>query len=208
MPGILAQAFGRVPYFTTLFSLALYVQTGLRESALISSTMLLGWVAAYGIAGPVYPRLPKHLQPWCAPAGGLAMVTSFIATACATAAHAGTGWELALFLGFGGFGFGVMSTAVTAQITSAIPRERAPDLSGVLSTMVPLSTTIAIPTLGSLYLALAVPGGSAAAIHAYTIVNMACAISTGIATLFAYRTMRIAQGLRRERVRTLGDLTA
>ena len=207
-PGLCAQAFGRVPYFTTLFCIALYVQIGLHESPLVSSSMLLGWVAAYGIAGPVYPRLPKDIQPWCAPIGGLAMVIGFVATAFATAAHAGAGWELVLFLGFGGFGFGVMSTAITAQITSAVPRERAPDLSGVLSTMVPLSTTIAIPTLGSLYLTLAAPGGTEAAIHAYTIVNVACAISTGIATVFAYRTMRIAQGLGRERVRALGGRSA
>lgn len=193
-PGILAQAFCRVPYFTTLFSIALYVQVGLHESALISSTMLLGWVAAYGIAGPVYPRLPKHLQPWCAPFGALAMVIGFVATALATAAHAGASWELVLFLGIGGFGFGVMSTAITSMITSAVPQERAPDLSGVLSTMIPLSTTIAIPTLGSLYLTLAAPGGTDAAIHAYTIVNIACAISTAFATFLAYRTMRIAQG--------------
>ena len=200
VPGLLAQAFGRVPYFTTLFTVALYVQTGLHESPLISSMMLLGWVAAYGIAGPVYPRLPPQLQAWCAPAGGLVMVLSFVATAASTAAHAGAGWQLVVYLGFGGFGFGVMSTAITSQITNAIPKERASDLSGVLSTMVPLSTTIAIPTLGSLYLALAAQGGTEAAIRAYTAVNTACAISVTIATAFAFIVMRTANASRRERV--------
>lgn len=194
VPGILAQAFCRVPYFTTLFTLALYVQVGLHESALMSAAMLLGWVAAYGVAGPVYPRLPQRLRPWCAPAGAFVMLLGFVATAISTAAHAGAGWELVVFLGFGGFGFGVMSTAITSLITSAIPRERAPDLSGVLSTMIPLSTTVAIPTLGSLYLALAARGGTEAAVRAYTIVNVACAISVGIAMLLAFTAMRHVRG--------------
>jgi MFS family permease len=190
VPGVLAQAFARIPYFTTLFTMALYVQIGLHQTALVSSLMLLGWVAAYGIAGPVYPRLPKHLAAWCGPVGGAVMILGFACTAISTATHAGAGWALAIFLGIGGFGFGILSTAITSQITNAIPKERAPDLSGVLSTMVPLSTTIAIATFGSVYLALASAGGEDAYVRAFTIVNVMLAVSVTIATLLAIVTMR------------------
>ena len=139
--GLLAQLFARINYFTLLFVLALYVQTGLGESALTSGLTLLSWVAAYGIAGPIYPRLPPRIAALCGPFGALIVAGAFAGTTLVTVANAGTGWLL-IFLGCDGFGFGLLQTAVTSQLTTAVVKERAPDLSGVLATMTPLAAVL------------------------------------------------------------------
>jgi MFS family permease len=198
--GLLAQMCGRIAYFTLLFVLALYVQTGLGESALTSGLTLICWVVAYGFAGPVYPRLPKNIARLCAPIGGAVTALAFAATAIATALHAGTGLLLTVLLGGGGFGFGLLQTAMTAQLTSVVPKERAPDLSGVLATTAPLCTVIGIATYGSAYIALAAPGGAQAAMTAFAIVNAAFAVTAVAAGAFALRAV-----LRGERVLALRE---
>jgi MFS family permease len=189
VPALISQLFARVTYFSLLFVLALYVQVGLGESALTSGLSLLSWVAAYGIAGPIYPRLPQRFATWCGPLGAVIVAAAFAGTAWATALHAGTGALLIVLLGCGGFGFGVLQTAITSQLTAAVAKERAPDLSGVLATMTPLSAVIGIATFGSAYLALATGGGEAAT-RAFAIVNAAFAVSAVLAAIFAVRTIR------------------
>ena len=185
VPGALAQFFARSTYFSLLFVLALYVQNGLGESALASGATLLPWVFAYGIAGPVYPRLPQGVATRCGPLGALIMTAAFGGTAFATAAGAGTGWIVIALLGCGGFGFGLLQTSLTSLLTSAVPKERASDLSGVLATMTPLAAVIGIATFGSAYLALAVPAGADVAARAFGVVNAAFAATTLIAALLA-----------------------
>jgi MFS family permease len=200
VPGLGTQMLGRVTYFTLLFVFALYVQNGLGESALVSGLSLVFWVLAYGIAGPVYPRLPQRIAILCGPLGAVITATAFGATALATALHAGTGWLLTLLLGGGGFGFGLLQTALTTQLTSAIPKERAPDLSGVLATTAPLCAVIGIATYGSVYIELAAPGGPEAATHAFAIVNALFAVTAALAAVTAWRA-----GLGSERVRALRE---
>jgi MFS family permease len=183
VPLIVGQTCARTCYFALLFTLALYVQNGLGASALTSGLLLLSWVAAYGIAGPVYPRLPQHIAPWCGIGGGLIMAAAFAGAALTTASHATTWFGLSACLGLGGFGFGMLSTAVTAQLTSSVPKERATDLSGVLATMTPLSAILGIALFGSAYLAFAAAGGAGAATSAFAIVSAAFAATTLFAVL-------------------------
>jgi MFS family permease len=181
VPVLLSQLLARATYFSLLFVLALYVQTGLGQSALDSGLTLLSWVAAYGIAGFAYPRLPRAAAAWSGPLGAVVMAAAFAGTAVVTSFHAGTGPLLIAFLGCGGFGFGVLATATTAQLTTVVAKERAADLSGVLATMTPISAIAGIATFGSAYLALASPGGSGAALRAFAIVNAAYAVTVAIA---------------------------
>jgi len=166
--------------------------------------MLLSWVAAYGIAGPVYPRLPARIAAYCGPIGGAFIVAAFAGAAASTAAQLGVGAVLFACLAAGGFGFGMLSTALTSQLTSAVPNERAADLSGVLATMTPISAVIAIATFGSAYLALAAPGDEASATHAFAVVNVAFAVSAACATLLAGVALHRGAQLRREGVRPRG----
>jgi len=195
-----AQLFGRFSYFSLLFVLAIYVQTGLGETALTSGLSLLAWVAAYGLGGPIYPRLSPRLAAWCAPAGGALVVLAYAGTAIATANHVGTGPLLVTLLGVGGLGFGLFQTATTAQLTGIVPKERAPDLSGVLATMTPIAAVIGIATFGSGYLILAAPGGAAAAMHAFAIINAAFAATAVISTALV-----TGLTLRGERIRARGQ---
>jgi MFS family permease len=200
VPGLATQMLARVTYFTLLFVLALYVQNGLGESALVSGLSLIFWVLAYGVAGPIYPRLPHGIAILCGSVGALITATSFGATALAAAFHAGNTWLLTLLLGAGGFGFGLLQTALTTQLTSAIPKERAPDLSGVIATTVPLCAVIGIATYGSVYIEIAAPGGRDAAMHAFAIVNALFAVTAALAAITGRRA-----ALGSERVRALRD---
>ena len=183
VPVLVAQVFARATYFSLLFVLALYVQTGLGQSALSSGLTLLSWVAAYGIAGFAYPRLPRRAAAWSGPLGAVVMAVAFAGTAIVTSFHAGTGPLLIAFLGCGGFGFGVLATAATSQLTTAVAKERAPDLSGVLATLTPISAIVGIATFGSAYLALASAGGIDAPTRAFAMVNAAYAVSAAIAAV-------------------------
>jgi hypothetical protein len=113
------------------------------------------------------------------------MTAAFAATAIATLFHTGTGPLLIVFLGCGGFGFGLMQTALTSQLTATVEKERAPDLSGVLATMTPLAAVAGLATFGSLYLELAAPGGAAAATRAFATINAAFAVCAASATVAA-----------------------
>jgi MFS family permease len=183
--GVAAQALCRITYFTLLFVLALYVQNGLGESALTSGLTLLCWVVGYGVAGPMYPRLPQRIAVRCGPLGCMITAGAFAATALATASGVGTGLFLTVLLGAGGFGFGLLQTALTSQLTAAIPKTRAADLSGVLATTTPLCAVAGIATYGSLYIVLAGMGGPAAATHAFAIVNAAFAATAFVAAFVA-----------------------
>jgi predicted MFS family arabinose efflux permease len=58
-------------YYALLFTLAQYLQTGLGDSALVSGLILVPWVAAFGLAGPLTRRLPARTAPMVPAAGCL-----------------------------------------------------------------------------------------------------------------------------------------
>lgn len=69
-------------YYALLFTLAQYLQTGLGDSALVSGLILVPWVAAFGLAGPLARRLPARTAPMVPAAGCLllALATRRITT--------------------------------------------------------------------------------------------------------------------------------
>ena len=190
--GLSAQMFGRITYFGLLFVLALYVQIGLGQSALVSGLSLIGWVLAYGFAGPIYPRLSRRMALLCGPLGGVVMAAAFASSALLAALHIGVGPLFVFVLACGGFGWGMFSTAMTAQLSSIVAPEHAPDLSGVLATMQPLSAVIGIALFGSLYLELNSSAGAINAMHAFAIVNATFAIAAVAAAVLSLSGPRAA----------------
>jgi MFS family permease len=190
--GLTAQMFGRITYFGMLFSLALYVQVGLGQSALVSGLSLIGWVLAYGLAGPVYPRLSRRLILLCGPLGGFVMAAAFAGTALISALHIGIGPLFVIVLACGGFGWGLFSTAMTAQLSSIIAPEHAPDLSGVLATMQPLSAVIGVALFGSEYLTLSAAGGAANAMQSFAILNATFVLAALAAAVLSLNGPRAA----------------
>jgi MFS family permease len=198
--GLIAQQVARIAYFALLFVLALYVQIGLGESALVSGLSLMGWAVAFGLAGPVYPRLPHRMMRVSGPLGGLVMALAFAGTAIIASLHIGIGPLFIILLACGGFGWGTFSTAMTAQLSAIVAPEHVPDLSGVLATAPPLAAVVGIAIFGSIYLALTAAGGALNAMHAFAIVNGAFAATALTATVLSLNGPRAAVRLGREGV--------
>ncbi len=181
--GLIALACVRITYFSLLFVLAQYLQSGRHESAFVSGLALAIWATGYGVAAPIYARASVPAARWFAPAGCAAMAAAFAALALAASARIDTPAVVMVALACGGFGFGCVSTSSMSLLTRSVAREHASDLSGVLSTMVPLTTVLGVALFGTLYFALAANPSSAFAIVcvAFAVTATAGAISSGLA---------------------------
>jgi MFS family permease len=187
--GLVALAFSRTAVFSFFFVVAVYLQEGLGHSALYSGSVVLWWGIAYGVAGPIYPRIPRAFAHLSGPIGCSLLVIAFAGMgAAALAGEADGGILVALFL-LGGFGFGLLSTGLMSAITGTAPKEHASDLSGILSTMVPLATVVGISTFGSSYLFL-VEHMNEAASRAFGVTAFAFAASAAAALLAASAASR------------------
>lgn len=180
-------------YFSLLFVVALYLQDGLRQSALVSGFVVVAWVAAYSVAGVVFARLPAALAAHAGPAGCLLMAAVYAAVSGWTGVGGRLDAVLVALLMLGGFAWGICSTALVSGLMAAAGPAHTAAMSGLLATFVPLGAAIGIATFGGLYLTLAAPG-AAAAPHAFAVVFAAFAISAAIGTLAAVRAQRYAKG--------------
>jgi hypothetical protein len=81
---------------------------------------------------------------------------------------------------------------MTAQLSAIVAPEHAPDLSGVLATMQPLSAVIGVAVFGSEYLALSAAGGAASAMHAFAILNATFVVAALAAAVLSLNGPRAA----------------
>jgi MFS family permease len=189
--GLVALTCSRLTYFSLIFVIALYLQIGLGESALVSGLSFVAWVGAYGLAGPLISRLPPRLAAAGTWAGPLLMAAAFAGLAVATAHGAGGSAAVVVLLGFGGFVWGITSTTQVSYLTATVDRAYAPDLSGVLSTMAPLATVVGIATYGSAYLALARSATGGTAANAFAIICVAFAATNVVGGLASISSARV-----------------
>jgi MFS family permease len=183
-----AFAAASMTYFALLFTLALYLQQGLGESALYSGCALVSWVAAFGIGGPVVRHLPARLTPLVAPFGYLVLAAAYLAiSGCLFAGHFGAVAQFVL-LGLGGFGLGIGYTANIRHLTSAVEARYAPDISGLITTNSQIAGVTGVATFGTAFFALASQPGPAVATHAFAIVVAGFAIAALLATIAVYRS--------------------
>ncbi|MFB4301258.1 MFS transporter [Actinomadura sp. NTSP31] len=159
-------ALATATYFAMLFVLALYLQQGLGKSAMFSGLVLVSWVAAFGVAGPLLPRLPSRLTDHAPVIGYLILAAAYLTVGLA---HA-DGALLVVLLGFGGFGLGLGFASQLGRASADVPARFAPDLSGVVNTNSQLSAVAGVAVFGTLYLGL---GGTHR--HAFTVVMVAFA---------------------------------
>jgi MFS family permease len=188
-------------YYALLFTLAQYLQQGLGRTPFVSGLTLVPWVAAFGLAGQIVRRLPDRLRP-LAPAAGCALLTGAYATTSA-ALFAGAHGELLLIALFaaGGLGLGTQFGALVGHLTSAVPADYAPDISGISTTMMQVGGAVGVAAFGTLYLGLGHTGMEAAT-HAFAVVTAAFAGVGLLATATAYWATRGARP--RTRVRRAG----
>ncbi|WP_241999115.1 MULTISPECIES: MFS transporter [Kribbella] len=155
--GLLAHGVTTAGYFALLFVLALYLQQGLGKGPAYSGFAMVVWVAAFGLAGPILPRLPERFG-WMPVIGCALLVVGYLAVLAYLVLGGRSGPLLFALLGIGGLGLGFSSNTLIGAITSAMPTQYASDLSGVVATNAQLSGALGVAVVGSVYAALV--GGS------------------------------------------------
>jgi MFS family permease len=173
-------------YYALLFTLAHYLQDGLRDSPLVSGLTLVPWVAAFGVAGQVVRRLPQRLAVRAPSAGCLLLALAYAAISIALFAGFRGQLLLLALLAAGGLGLGIQFSALIAHVTSAVPPDYAADISGVTTTTTQIGASLGVAALGTLYLGLAAETGSGQATHAFAVTTAACAAVALIAALAAH----------------------
>lgn len=151
--GLLAHGLTTATYFALLFVLALYLQQGLGKGPAYSGFAMVVWVAAFGLAGPILPRLPEGFH-WMPVIGCLVLALGYLAVLAYLLLGGLSGPLLFALLGIGGLGLGISSNSLIGAITSAMPTQYASDLSGVVTTNAQLSGALGVAVAGSVYASL------------------------------------------------------
>ena len=174
-------------YFALLFTLAQYLQYGLRYSALTSGLTLVPWVAAFGLAGMLMRRIPATLAHLAPTAGSLVLALAYagISVLLLTAGHRET--ALAVIMGVGGFGLGIQFNTLIAHLTTRAPTGYAADISGVSTTVGQIGGALGVAGFGTLYFGLATGAGARTAIHAFAATTAAYAAIATLSTFTAWR---------------------
>jgi hypothetical protein len=152
--GLLAHGCTSGTYFALLFVLALYLQDGLHKGPAYSGFAMVIWVAAFGLAGPVLPRLRTGVR-WMPVIGCLVLTAGYLAVLAYLLLGGRTGTLLFVLLGIGGLGLGISANTLIGAVTSSMSPQYAADLSGVVATNAQLSGALGVALAGSTYAALA-----------------------------------------------------
>lgn len=175
-------------YYALLFTLAQYLQTGLGDSALVSGLILVPWVAAFGLAGPLVRRFPARTAPIVPAAGCLLLAVAYLAISATLFAGQHGNLLLTVLLGAGGLGLGLQFSTLIGHLTTSVPGDYAPDISGVATTAMQIGGALSVAAFGTLYLSLAAHPGAGHATHAYAITT----VFLGVVALVAILTARLA----------------
>jgi EmrB/QacA subfamily drug resistance transporter len=142
--------------FTPLFFvLTLYLQTGLKYSALLAGLATVPFAIGSGVAASIGGRIVNRFgRPLVAI--GISMVgVGILATIVAVheAPSNGTGWYLAAPLLFAGIGSGLVISPNQTLTVSEVPVERAGTAGGLLQTGQRIGSALGIAAVGSVFFA-------------------------------------------------------
>jgi predicted MFS family arabinose efflux permease len=172
-------------YFGVLFTLALYLQSGLGKSAAYSGLALVAWVAAFGVPGPVLGRLPDRARVLAAPAGSLLLAAAYAAIGATLFTGDTSGALLICLLGVAGLGLGIAFTGMLGHLAAVGGTDRAADISGLLNTGTRIGGVIGTAVFGAAYLAMAHHP-----VHGFAILNVALAATALAAAAMAVLSVR------------------
>jgi MFS family permease len=173
--GLLAHALTTGAYFGLLFVLALYLQQGLGRSPAYSGFAMVVWVAAFGLAGPILPRLPESFR-WMPVIGCLILAAGYLAVLAYLLLGGLAGPWLFALLGIGGLGLGFSSNTLIGAVTLAVPTRYAADASGVIATNAQLSGALGVAVGGAVYAGIAGPGrGLSVVLAGFAVLALAAA---------------------------------
>lgn len=155
-----------------LFTFAPHLQAGLGHGPLRAALGLLPFALVFGSVAFFWRSLPERLHPVLAPLG---MVVCILALLCVTEGGALTWVGLGLY----GAGLGA-STCVLSQAVARVPRERAADASGLLTSAMQLGQAIGVAVFGAVFLTVAGPLSPATSTHAMTVTAYWLALTTTV----------------------------
>ncbi|GAA1709945.1 MFS transporter [Fodinicola feengrottensis] len=140
-------------YFGILLVVAIYLQQGRGASAAESGLVMVPWVAAFGVAGPLLGRFsPRHRQ-LAGLAGTLLVAAGFAVVALLAAYGQPSSWVLALVLGIAGLGYGGTFAGTIAVLTDTVDTRYAADVSGLFNTIVRVGGVFGVAVFTTTYTA-------------------------------------------------------
>ncbi|KVU32692.1 MFS transporter [Burkholderia ubonensis] len=172
-PGLAVVSIGFIGYGGWLFACALYLQTGLGFSPMISGFVFAAYAFGFGISNVSWSKLPARLLRFTPAVALIAMAAANLAFGM-TARHAG--WVAAVMVPLlfcAGASHGLTFGTTVNQMTQRTAPQHAPALSGRVTTSVQLSIVIGVAALGAIYLAVAAPGAHLASARAIADVTFA-----------------------------------
>ncbi|MFE0701461.1 MFS transporter [Streptomyces sp. NPDC058872] len=138
-------------YIAMLYLLSLHLQEQLRLPAWQAGLVPLGWVLAFGLAGPVLGRSPQSVARLL-PVVGCVLLTAAYGLAPVVPTGSGTGiWPLTAVLCVGGFGLGLTHTSLLNLLTVAVPPRFAATLSGTVNTLSTVVGVTGVALFGAAY---------------------------------------------------------
>jgi EmrB/QacA subfamily drug resistance transporter len=190
---LMAIMLSTIGYYAILFCLAQYMQEGLGHSALISGLTLVPWVIAFGLAGRLHGSIPDALRPTVPFAGAALLVVAYASISVTLFSGDHSELPLLFSLAVGGFGLGVLFSALMTHITDLVPADYAADISGVSTTVAETGGVLGVAAFGTLYLAqnhVTVVHAS----HAFAVVALGLA---GLSVILAAATVPAVRSARR-----------
>lgn len=97
---------------------------------------------------------------------------------------------MVVLLGAGGLGLGLQFSSLITHLTTVVPADYAPDISGVSTTTMQIGGAISVAAFGTLYFGVDTHPGAAHATHAFALTTAAFTVVALFAALVAYRTTR------------------
>lgn len=180
MWGLVAHGAATATYLSLLFVLALYLQQGRGYGPLFSGLAMVAWVAAFGVAGPLLPRVPPRLVRYVPVTGYVTLGVAYLLVAGSARAP---GIVLVAVLGIGGFGLGTGFSSMVAHLTGAVDSRYAADIGGVITTIAQTSGVVGVASFGTLYIGLS----AHSAPTAFAVVCGTLAATAGIAAVTGWR---------------------
>jgi EmrB/QacA subfamily drug resistance transporter len=178
-------------YFSYFLWYAIFLQEGLRLSALDSGLVYVPMASVSAVATVVVLKLPGRLQDRLPPIGAAITIVGFLVVAAvAQATDRITPWMVIATFPLGG-GLGLMVPALNRYVLKSVPAEDAGSAAGLLTTSQQIGNAIGVAVIGSIFYEVLGRGGGPAdygAAFATACVVQAGVLVCGTAVLLFART--------------------
>lgn len=138
-------------YIAMLYLLSLHVQQQLGLPPWQAGLVPLGWVLAFGLAGPAFSRSPQALARFLPFAGCVMLTVTYGLASFVPAGEGSAIWPLTAVLCIGGFGLGINHTALLNLLTTTVSPRYAGTLSGTVNTLSTVVGVTGVALFGAAY---------------------------------------------------------